>query len=91
MKKMNKHHRRRASLKERTLKNSPAWRRLTRKESGAGLIRAESPGGEGELTHDQHSTTPLKTMKVSKRLEDRITSSHKAPQELSGRGRRSPW
>ena len=59
MKRMIKHHRGRASLKERTLKNSRAWRRLTKKESGAGLSRAESPGGEGELTHDQHSTTLL--------------------------------
>ena len=70
MKKMIKHYRGRASLKERTLKNSRAWRRPTRKESGAGLRRAESPGGEGELTHDQHSTTSLKTMKVSKRPKD---------------------
>ena len=31
MKKMIKHHRGRASLKERTLKNSRAWRRLTKK------------------------------------------------------------
>ena len=57
-------------LKERTLKNSRAWRRPTRKESGVGLRRAESPGGEGELTHDQYSTTSLKTMKVSKRPKD---------------------
>ena len=42
----------RASLKERTLKNSRAWRRLTKKESGAGLRRTDSPGGEGELTRD---------------------------------------
>ena len=70
MKKMIKHHRGRASLKERMLKNSRAWRRLTKKESGAGLRRAESPDGEGELTHDRHSTTSLKTMKVSKRPED---------------------
>ena len=63
-------HRGRASLKERTLKNWRAWRRLTKKENSAGLRRAESPGGEGELTHDQHSTTSQKTMKVSKRPED---------------------
>ena len=42
----------------------------TRKESGAGPRRAESPGGEGELTRDGHSTTSLKTMKVSKRPRD---------------------
>ena len=47
MKKMTKRHRWRASLKERTLKNSRAWRRLTKKESGAGLRRVESPGGKG--------------------------------------------
>ena len=41
-----------------------------KKESGAGQRRAESPGGEGELTHDQHSSTSLKTMKVSKRPKD---------------------
>ena len=70
IKKMTKHRRGRGSLKERTLKNSRAWRRPTRKERGAGLRRAESPGGEGELTHDQHSTTSLKTMKVSKRPKD---------------------
>ena len=69
-KKMINHHRGRASLKEGTLKNSRAWRRLTEKESGAGQRRAESPGGEGESTHDQHSTTSLKTMKASKRPED---------------------
>ena len=40
------------------------------KENGAGLRRAESPGGEGELTHDHRSTTLQKTMKVSKRPED---------------------
>ena len=50
--------------------HSRAWRRLTKKESGAGLRRAESPDGEGGLTHDLHSTTSLKTMKVSKRPED---------------------
>ena len=70
MKKVIKYYRGRASLKERTLKNSRAWRRPTRKESGAGLRRAESPGGEGELTHDQQSTTSMKTMKVSKRPKD---------------------
>ena len=43
MKKMIKRHRGRVSLKERMLKNSRVWRRLTRKESGAGLRRAESP------------------------------------------------
>ena len=47
-----------------------AWRRMMKKESGAGPRRAESPGGEGELTHDQHSSTSLKTMKVSKRPKD---------------------
>ena len=45
MKKMITQHRGRVSLKERMLKNSRAWRRLTRKESGAGLRSAESPGG----------------------------------------------
>ena len=70
MKKMIKHHRGRASLKERALKSSRTWRRVTKEENGVGLRRAESPGGEGELTHDQHSTTSLKTMKVSKCLED---------------------
>ena len=70
MKKMIKHYCGRASLKEGTLKNSRAWRRPTRKDSGVGLRRAESPGGEGELTHDQHSTTSLKTMKVIKRPND---------------------
>ena len=45
-------------------------RRLTKKQSGAGPRKAESPGWEGELTHDQHSTTSLKTMKVSKCPED---------------------
>ena len=70
MKKMIKHHCGRTSLKERVLKNSRAWRRLTKKESGAGQRRAESADDEGELTHDQHSTTSLKTMKVSKRPED---------------------
>ena len=49
MKKMVKHHRGRPSLQERTLKNSGAWRRLTKKESGAGQRRAGSPGGEGEI------------------------------------------
>ena len=34
--------------------------------SGAGLTRTDSPGGEGGLTRDQHSTASLKTMKVSK-------------------------
>ena len=43
---MVKHHRGRASLKERTLKNSRASKRMTRKESGAGLRRAESPDGK---------------------------------------------
>ena len=56
MKKMIKHYRGRASLKEGTLKNSRAWRRLTRKESGAALRRVESPDGEGELTRDQQFT-----------------------------------
>ena len=70
MKKMTKHHRGRASLEERTLKNSRACRRLANKENGAGPRRAQSPGGEGELNHDQHSTSSLKTMKVSKRPED---------------------
>ena len=35
MKKMIKHRRVRVSQKDRMLKNSRAWRRLTRKESGA--------------------------------------------------------
>ena len=60
MKKINQH-RGRVSLKESMLKNSRAWRRLT-KESGAGERRAESPGGEGGLTRDQHCTTSLETM-----------------------------
>ena len=70
MKKTIKHRRGGASLKEKMPKNSRAWRRLTKKETGAGLRRAESPGGEGKLTRDQHSTSSLKTMKVSKRPED---------------------
>ena len=51
---MIKRHRGRASLKERTLKNSRAWRRLRKKVSVADLRRAESQGGEGEMIHDQH-------------------------------------
>ena len=45
-------------------------RSKTKKESGAGLRRAKSPDGAGRLIRDQHSTTSLKTMKVSKRPED---------------------
>ena len=45
--KMIKHHHGRVRLKERMLKNSRAWKRMTRKESGAGLRRAAS-----------HSATP---------------------------------
>ena len=64
-KKMIRHHRGRASLKERTLKNSRAWSRLTKKENGAGLGRAESSGGEGELTHDRHGEAQSTWKKVA--------------------------
>ena len=49
----------RVSLKERMLKNSLSWRRMMKKESGAGQRRAESPDGEGELTHDWQFTISL--------------------------------
>ena len=65
-KKMIKRHRGRASLKEGTLKNSRAWRRLTEKESGAGQRRAESPGGEGELTRDQEFTISQRKTKTNR-------------------------
>ena len=64
---------------------------MTKKESGAGLRRAESPDGEGELTHDQQFTISLRKTKMNKFRGDWITWPHEAPQELSGRGRRSPW
>ena len=47
---------------ERMLKNPPAWRRMMKKESGAGLRRAELPDGEGELTHDRQLTMSLRKM-----------------------------
>ena len=56
MRKVINHHRGGVSLKERMLKNSRVWRRLTQKEGGAGQRRAESPDGEGELTHDRQFT-----------------------------------
>ena len=59
--------------------------------SGAGQRRAESPGGKGGLTRDQHSTASLETMQVSKRPEDWITWSHETPEERSRRETRSPW
>ena len=89
MKKMIRHHRGRASLKERALKKSRAWRRLTKKENGAGLRRAESPGGEGEMTHDLHSTTSLKTMKARSMFPDigiRQTERSKNGKGFKGRG-----
>ena len=48
------------------LKNSRAWKRKTRKKSGADLRRAESPGGEGELTHDWQSTIPQRKTKTNR-------------------------
>ena len=48
------------------LKNSPAWRQMMKKESGAGLRRAESPDGEGELTHDRQFTTSLRKAKMNR-------------------------
>ena len=37
-----------------------------KKESGAGLRRAESPDGEGELTHDRQFTTSLRKAKMNR-------------------------
>ena len=83
MKKMVKHHRGRVSLKERMLKNTRAWRHLTigmncpykwansiDEEDDQTLSWAESPGGEGDLTHDQHSTVWPKMTKTSRRQGD---------------------
>ena len=63
---MIKHHHGRVSLKERMLNNSRAWKRMTRKESGAGLRRAESPDGEGELTRNRQSTISQKKTKTNR-------------------------
>ena len=67
---MNRSHRGRVRLKEKRLKNSRAWRRLTQKESGAGPAETGSTDGEGGLIHDQHSTTSPKMMKASRCLGD---------------------
>ena len=61
---------------------STFWRHLMTRETGA--------GPETERTQDQHFTTLPKMMRMSKRLEDRITWSHGTLEELSGRGGRSP-
>ena len=66
MKKMIKHHRGRESLKERMLENSLAWRRMMKKDSGAGLRRAEPPDGEGGLTHDWQFTISLRKTKMNR-------------------------
>ena len=82
MKKMIKHHRGGVSLKERMLKNSRASRRLTKKESGAGVRRAESPGGDGEMTHHRLSTVSPKMTKTRRHQGDLTTCSHEAPPKL---------
>ena len=65
---------------------------MTRTESGAGLRRAESPDGEGDLTRDRQFTHYLaeedEDEQVSRGLDHLVSE---APQELGGRGRRSPW
>ena len=88
--KMTKHHHGRVSVKERMLKNSRGWKRMTRKESGAGLRGAESPDGDGELTRNRQSTILQRKTKTNRCRGDGFTWSHDAPQEQSGRGRRSP-
>ena len=62
-----------------------------KKESGAGLRKAESPAGEGELTRDQQFTISQRKTKTNRCRGDCVTWPLEAPQELSGRGRRSPW
>ena len=37
-----------------------------KKESGAGLRRAESPDGEGKLTHDRQFTIALSKTKMNR-------------------------
>ena len=60
------------------------------KENGAGPGETGSLDGAGGLIHDQHSTTSLEMMKVTKRLEDSITWSHEMLGKINGRGRKSP-
>ena len=66
MKKMIKHHRGRESLKERFAEELATLET----PDEAGPRRAESPGGEGELTHDQQSTIEPKMTKTSRHQGD---------------------
>ena len=65
-----------------------------RKESGAGPRRAESPGGEGELTHNQqfHNLAEDDEGDDEQRIE---RTGSPGPTKRWGssvrRGRRSPW
>ena len=80
----------RASLKEKRQKSSRAWRHLTTREGGAGPRREESPGGEGDLTHDRQFTISLRKTKMNRHQGDWITWSHEVLEEVSGRGRKPP-
>ena len=55
-----------SSWESEPVKNSRAWRRLTKKVSGAGLRRAESAGGEGGLTRDLQLTISQRKTKTNR-------------------------
>ena len=60
------------------------------RESGAGPDGTESPDGEGELTQDQHFTTFEDDGGRAGVWRTEPLGLNETPEELSGRGRKSP-